>query len=68
MASFERTGACAACGREYMVSGTALNPCNETQAPARLRCACGDELIVLLPGSVNRERLVLTPKLLIQEE
>ena len=67
MPSFERTGACVACGREYMVSGTSLNPGNETQAPAHLRCACGGDLVVLLPGSVNRDRLVLTPKLTAEE-
>lgn len=63
MAHFERTCSCPECGREYVVQGTAANPGNETQVPAEFPCVCGGWLFAFLPGSVNRERLVLVPKL-----
>jgi len=59
---FTREGACEDCGREYTVSGAALNPGTETEAPARFRCECGGWTSVFVPGSVNTERLVVTPK------
>jgi hypothetical protein len=62
MPPFEREARCAACGREYLVSGTALHPGAETEAPTRLRCACGGEVTVFVPGSVNTERLVVREK------
>jgi hypothetical protein len=59
---FEREARCAACGREVVVSGVALHPGAETEGPTRLRCACGGEITAFVPGSVNTERLVVTPK------
>ena len=56
---FERQARCAACGREYVVAGTALNPGVETEGPTRIRCACGGEITAFVPGSVNTERLVV---------
>lgn len=62
MANFERAGVCEACGREYTISGAALAPGAETEAPARFFCECGGLVQAFLPGSVNRELVVLTPK------
>jgi hypothetical protein len=59
---FEREARCAACGREYVVSGTSLHPGMETEGPTRIRCACGGEITAFVPGSVNTERLVVTEK------
>jgi len=59
---FERDARCASCGREYQVSGVALHPGAETEGPTSLRCACGGEVKAFVPGSVNTEKLVLTPK------
>ena len=39
MTPFEREARCAACGREYVVSGTALHPGVETEDPTRPRAA-----------------------------
>ena len=44
------------------MSGAALHPGAETEAPARIRCACGGWIAAFVPGSVNTERLVVTPK------
>ena len=46
----------------FAVSGAALNPGSETEAPARFQCDCGGWSNVFIPGSVNTERLVVTPK------
>jgi hypothetical protein len=62
MPPFQREGACAECGRQYTVSGAALNPGSETESPARFRCECGGWTSVFVPGSVNKEKLVVTPK------
>jgi hypothetical protein len=62
VANFERAGACEACGQEYIISGAALAPGAETEAPARFFCECGGLVQAFLPGSVNRELVVLTPK------
>ena len=62
MAAFEREARCTGCGREYVVSGVALQPGAETEGPARLRCACGGWIAAFVPGSVNTERLVVTEK------
>jgi hypothetical protein len=59
---FEREGRCSACGREFVVSGTALHPGVETEGPTRLPCPCGGEVMALVPGSVNTERLVVREK------
>ena len=59
---FEREARCTACGREYVVSGTALHPGAETEGPTRIRCACGGEVTAFVPGSVNTERLVVRIK------
>jgi hypothetical protein len=60
---FEREARCAGCGREYRVSGVALHPGAETEGPTLLECAdCGGEVKAFVPGSVNVEKLVLTPK------
>lgn len=62
MTPFEREARCAGCGREYVVSGTALHPGAETEGPTRLRCACGGWIAAFVPGSVNTERLVVRPR------
>ena len=62
MTPFEREAVCEDCGREYMVSGVSVAPGTETETPARFRCGCGGWLSAFIPGSVNQERLVLTPK------
>ncbi len=49
------------CGRFYVVSGSALNPNNETQAALYFRCACGAEVEAFLPGSANRELVTVAP-------
>ncbi len=59
---FEREARCAACGREYVVSGTSLHPGVETEGPTRIRCPCGGEITAFVPGSVNTERLVVRAK------
>jgi hypothetical protein len=41
----------------------ALHPGAETEGPTVLRCeGCGGAVKAFVPGSVNVERLVLTPK------
>ena len=62
MRAFERAGTCGSCGQEYTVSGASLAPGAETEAPARFFCTCGGFVETNLPGSVNRERVVLLPK------
>ena len=62
MGPFERIGSCRTCGKEYTVSGAALAPGAETEAPARFFCTCGGFVETFLPGSVNRERVILLPK------
>jgi hypothetical protein len=62
MTPFERDGSCEECGREYLVSGVALHPGAETEGATRFRCACGGCVEAFVPGSVNRDKLVLTPK------
>ncbi len=59
---FERDARCPSCGREYKVAGVALHPGAETEGPTGFRCACGDEVKAFVPGSVNLEKLVVTPK------
>ena len=62
MIPFVREGTCEDCGRKYTVSGAALNPGTETEAPARFHCDCGGWTAVFIPGSVNTAMLVVTPK------
>jgi hypothetical protein len=62
MIPFMREGTCEKCGRKYSVSGAAINPGTETEAPARFQCDCGGWSNVFIPGSVNTEMLVVTPK------
>ncbi|MGD8895317.1 MAG: hypothetical protein PVJ73_04705 [Acidobacteriota bacterium] len=62
MIPFVREGTCEECGRQYTVSGAAINPGTETEAPAGFRCDCGGWTSVFIPGSVNTEKLVVTPK------
>ena len=62
MAPFERNGHCSSCGREYLVSGASLAPGAETEAPARFFCDCGGIVEAFLPGSVNREQVVIAAK------
>jgi hypothetical protein len=59
---FVRDARCGSCGREYKVSGVALHPGAETEGPTRFRCACGGWISAFVPGSVNTEKLVVTPK------
>jgi DNA-directed RNA polymerase subunit RPC12/RpoP len=60
--SFERDARCASCGREFKISGVALHPGAETEGPTRIRCACGGWITAFVPGSVNTEKLAVTPK------
>lgn len=62
MTPFVREGACTGCGREYVVSGVSLSPGAETEGPIELRCGCGGRLTAFVPGSVNRDKLVVVPK------
>jgi hypothetical protein len=62
MTEFSRPGQCDRCGREYVVSGSAANPANETQAAVAFSCSCGGEVSVHLPGSVNRNLVRMEPK------
>jgi DNA-directed RNA polymerase subunit RPC12/RpoP len=63
VAAFEREARCAGCGQEYVVSGIALHPGAETEGPTRIPCpSCGSAITAFVPGSVNTERLVLSPK------
>jgi hypothetical protein len=62
MAAFERAGVCDLCGREYVVTGTAANPGNETQSNVSFTCECGGTLKTMLPGSANRELVRIEPK------
>jgi hypothetical protein len=62
MSPFERMGTCGSCGREYRVAGHSVAPGAETEAAARFFCECGGYVETFLPGSVNRERVVLEPK------
>ena len=64
---FERNGTCLACGREFAVSGTSANPGNETESTIQLRCQCGGELAVFLPGSVNRDSIIVMSRLGLEE-
>jgi hypothetical protein len=62
MMPFVREGACEECGREYVVSGVSLNPGAETEGPIAFRCGCGGPITAFVPGSVNRDKLVVAPK------
>ena len=62
MGAFERIGTCGTCGKEFTVSGASVAPGAETEAPARFFCTCGGFVEAFLPGSVNRERVVLLPR------
>ena len=62
MKPFERDGRCSSCGRQYRITGVALSPGAETEGPTLLACDCGGRIKAFVPGSVNPERLVLTPK------
>lgn len=62
MTAFERPCACDRCGRDYVVSGTAANPGNETQVLADFACDCGGRVEAMLPGSVNREAVRILPR------
>ena len=62
MKPFERDARCESCGREFKVTGVALHPGAETEGPTKIRCACGGWIAAFVPGSVNTEMLVVTPK------
>jgi len=47
------------CGRNYVVSGSAVNPNNETQSALYFRCVCGAQVEAFLPGSANREMVTV---------
>jgi len=53
---------CDRCGREYVVSGTAANPGNETQVIADFACDCGGRVEAMIPGSVNRDGVTFQPR------
>ena len=58
---FTRECDCPTCNRIFVVTGTALNPTNETQFTYEFRCECGSTVAAYLPGSVNRERVKVAP-------
>ena len=62
MPDFERICVCSRCGREYLVSGTAANPGNETQVDVGFPCACGGTASAMIPGSVNRDLVRFEPR------
>jgi hypothetical protein len=62
MTAFERLGACDRCGKEFVLTGNAANPGNETQANVSFTCECGGNLRALLPGSANRELVRIEPR------
>jgi len=62
MTAFERLGACDQCGREFVLTGNAANPGNETQTNVSFTCECGGTLRALLPGSANRELVRIEPR------
>lgn len=62
MPGFERSCTCDRCGREYVVSGTAANPGNETQVLTDFACDCGGRVEAMLPGSVNRDAVRFLPR------
>ena len=61
MNDFSRLCECGHCGRNYVVSGTAANPSNETQSAMEFDCACGAPVEAFLPGSANREHVKIEP-------
>ena len=61
MLEFKRPAACETCGQKFNVSGSALNPSNETQSAMVFSCPCGGRVIVQLPGSVNKQLVRLEP-------
>lgn len=58
---FTRECACPNCRLLYVVTGTALNPANETQFTYEFKCECGAAVSAYMPGSVNRERVKVEP-------
>ena len=60
MADFTRELRCAACGREYLVSGAIRVPGSETEVLAQIRCSCGEWMGAFVPGSADVERLIVT--------
>jgi hypothetical protein len=62
MADFERECVCSRCGLEYVVSGTAANPGNETQVDVGFPCSCGGTAYAMIPGSVNRDLVRIEPR------
>jgi len=61
MTAFERVGVCDRCEREFVVTGTAANPGNETQLNVAFTCECGGTLRTMLPGSANRDLVRIEP-------
>ncbi len=60
MTAFTRDLACPDCGREYLLSGTITNTASQTEALAEVRCSCGYWMGVFIPGSIQRDRLIVT--------
>ncbi len=60
MTAFSRELSCPDCGRDYLLSGTITNTASETEALAQVRCSCGYWMGVFIPGSVPRDRLIVT--------
>jgi len=58
--AFTRDLACPDCGREYLVSGTITDTASQTEALAEVRCSCGHWMGVFVPGSIPRDRLIVT--------
>ncbi|HWX23405.1 MAG TPA: hypothetical protein VN083_00120 [Vicinamibacteria bacterium] len=61
MPEFSRQGQCDSCGTKYDLTGSALNPANETQSAMVFSCACGGRVVVQVPGSVNRSLVRMEP-------
>ncbi len=60
MSAFSREIGCPDCGREYLLTATVTNTASETEVLAQVRCSCGYWMGVFIPGSVPRDRLIVT--------
>ncbi len=62
MDTFSREARCPDCGSRYLISGTSISPGVETEATKRFCCECGGWIEAFIPGSVSRDKLVVTRK------
>ncbi len=62
MPAFSRDLRCAACGREYLLSGASPITASETEMLAQFRCSCREWMGAFVPGAANVKQLVVTLK------